>query len=35
VNALAGAISCTPPDADHGAAEDARALADRIEELSD
>jgi hypothetical protein len=30
--ALLEAISCTPPDADDGAAEDARALADWLRE---
>jgi hypothetical protein len=32
VNALVEGISCTPPDADDGAAEDARALADWLRE---
>jgi hypothetical protein len=34
VNALLEATSCTPPDADDGAAEDARALADWLRERS-
>jgi hypothetical protein len=34
VNALLEAISCTPPHADDGAAEDARALADWVREQS-
>lgn len=34
VNALLEAISCTPPAADDGAAEDARALADWLRETS-
>ena len=34
VNALAAAISCAPPDADDRAADDARELADRLQELS-
>jgi hypothetical protein len=35
VNALTEAISCTPPGADAGAAEDAGELADRLRERSD
>lgn len=34
VNALLEAISCTPPEADDGAAEDARALADWLRDRS-
>jgi hypothetical protein len=34
VNALVEGISCTPPDADDGAAEDARKLADWLRERS-
>ncbi|HWL33300.1 MAG TPA: hypothetical protein VNP89_06815 [Gaiellaceae bacterium] len=35
VNALVEGISCTPPDADDGAAEAARELADWLREQSD
>jgi hypothetical protein len=34
VNALADSISCAPPDADDGATEDARELADWLRERS-
>ena len=35
VNALAEAVSCMPPNADDDAADDARELADWLEERSD
>ena len=35
VNALAEAVSCMPPNADADAADDARELADWLEERSD
>jgi hypothetical protein len=34
VNALAGAVSCDPPRADAGAADEALALSDWLEERS-